>query len=868
MWIQEWLNPNKPPVAMISANPTSGKAPLEVFFDASNSYDADGDEIATYQWNFGDGGAGEGKTVAHGYGNPGEYLVRLTIIDERGAEGTVEFSILVYEPSVIITEHEFDAQAGTQFNTGTGLTISIPGGAISGQARLSVATDQSVETSSAGGIQTLVTYYIDLETTLQMTSHIWQMNSTLPFVAKLIFSIPPSVNPEAVFILKWTEDGWSLASSANEGEPLGGKLSPDRTSISISVSSFSTFSLGALLEPIQISPVYPEFAEEETAYGEGWIKKIVHIRTPERKWPYIDVGVGGLWFSVELRNFVNLDSSGWEPPYSFNLGLINVIDDIEKRVNPNAPPAWYLEPTGPVKCGTLTLMFDGRGGEAEVHLDTCLWLQILSWLLEGVPFGDLSEEVLKQLIAVTQEFVNQVRARFEGQAPSWDQVLREVATALEQLAGKLARLGLENMPGRLGRIAKKIIVRVDLIFVAGNVGVYLTTLCCQNAGACSHGHCMWEVVAVPKQNPPNQPPTITSLEADPGTVHLGGQSRISLSAHDPENDPLTFSWSCSGGTLSGNSGPEDKIWTAPNATGTYRITVSVTDNQPGRSPVNRSVDVTVASAPTPVTGEITATSVSPSPAQVGQQVTFQCTVKNTGTTRHTFEVGLSVWKVGSPISTAIIDTSKQVTLDPDQQQTVTLSTYSFSSSQTGDWNYQFGLWKDSAGGTLLDRKPSPAGVLTVTSAPTPVQVPTVETRAATDVTTTAATIHGAVTNDGGASIVERRFDWGTTASCSDGWTDQVTVSGNSFSFRLTGLQAGTTYYFRAWAKNSAGWSDVSSTLYFQTSTSPTSTVTLTLYVHEGSETGPVISGARVQGHDAAGNSFDKTTTSSGYVTIT
>ena len=47
-----------------------------------------------------------------------------------------------------------------------------------------------------------------------------------------------------------------------------------------------------------------------------------------------------------------------------------------------------------------------------------------------------------------------------------------------------------------------------------------------------------------------------------------------------------------------------------------------------------------------------------------------------------------------------------------------------------------------------------------------------------------------------------------------------------------------------------------------------SNVTLTLYVYKGNTSGPVIVGARVQGHDGAGNSFDQTTNSSGYVTIT
>jgi GH25 family lysozyme M1 (1,4-beta-N-acetylmuramidase) len=50
-------------------------------------------------------------------------------------------------------------------------------------------------------------------------------------------------------------------------------------------------------------------------------------------------------------------------------------------------------------------------------------------------------------------------------------------------------------------------------------------------------------------------------------------------------------------------------------------------------------------------------------------------------------------------------------------------------------------------------------------------------------------------------------------------------------------------------------------------TSSSGSVTLTLYVHEGSASGPLLSGARVTGSDGAGKSFDKTT-DGGYVVIT
>ncbi len=86
--------------------------------------------------------------------------------------------------------------------------------------------------------------------------------------------------------------------------------------------------------------------------------------------------------------------------------------------------------------------------------------------------------------------------------------------------------------------------------------------------------------------------------------------------------------------------------------------------------------------------------------------------------------------------------------------------------------------------------------------------PSVITLPATSVTGNSAQLNGQVTNTGGFAVDERRFDWGTTL---DGvwpptnWTNQVIVSGNHFSFNLTGLSPNTFYHFRAWAHNNLGW---------------------------------------------------------------
>ena len=83
---------NIPPVAVISATPTSGYAPLAVSFSGSGSSDLDG-SIVSYSWNFGDGTSGTGATVAHTYASTGAYTALLTVTDDRGGKGTATTAI-------------------------------------------------------------------------------------------------------------------------------------------------------------------------------------------------------------------------------------------------------------------------------------------------------------------------------------------------------------------------------------------------------------------------------------------------------------------------------------------------------------------------------------------------------------------------------------------------------------------------------------------------------------------------------------------------------------------------------------------------------------------------------------------------------
>jgi PKD repeat protein len=88
---------NQSPTASITANPTSGDAPLSVSFDASGSNDPDG-IIVSYSWNFGDGTTGSGMTPGHTYNNSGNYTVTLTVTDNDGATDSSSRLIQVTQP--------------------------------------------------------------------------------------------------------------------------------------------------------------------------------------------------------------------------------------------------------------------------------------------------------------------------------------------------------------------------------------------------------------------------------------------------------------------------------------------------------------------------------------------------------------------------------------------------------------------------------------------------------------------------------------------------------------------------------------------------------------------------------------------------
>ncbi|HEX6189428.1 MAG TPA: PKD domain-containing protein [Pyrinomonadaceae bacterium] len=130
--------PNTAPLAMITANVSSGEKPLTVNFDGNLSRDSDAiDTIASYTFNFGDGSDDVTQTsplISHTYHDAGEYITRLVVTDSRGkvSSNTAMFKVDVEEPvqcptNVARATAGAGASASSTYNAGYAASSVIDG---------------------------------------------------------------------------------------------------------------------------------------------------------------------------------------------------------------------------------------------------------------------------------------------------------------------------------------------------------------------------------------------------------------------------------------------------------------------------------------------------------------------------------------------------------------------------------------------------------------------------------------------------------------------------------------------------------------------------------------------------------------------
>src|SRR5277367_974873 len=89
--------------------------------------------------------------------------------------------------------------------------------------------------------------------------------------------------------------------------------------------------------------------------------------------------------------------------------------------------------------------------------------------------------------------------------------------------------------------------------------------------------------------PPNRPPT-ASLSVERSPIVIGEHTGVTCTGADPDGDPLTYSYTASGGTItgSGTSATFDATGLAP---GTYTVKCTVDDGRGGTADASGSVEV-------------------------------------------------------------------------------------------------------------------------------------------------------------------------------------------------------------------------------------------------------------------------------------
>ena len=121
--------------------------------------------------------------------------------------------------------------------------------------------------------------------------------------------------------------------------------------------------------------------------------------------------------------------------------------------------------------------------------------------------------------------------------------------------------------------------------------------------------------------PPNHPP-VAACSVNPASIYAGSGDIVAVHANasDPDNDPMTYSYSATGGAVEG-TGPDARWNSSGVAIGTYTVSVKVDDGRGGTATC--AADIKVEERPNhPPTATL---SVERSPITVGERTGVTCT---------------------------------------------------------------------------------------------------------------------------------------------------------------------------------------------------------------------------------------------------
>ena len=136
-----------------AGGPYTGKAGDSITFDGSKSTDLDG-TIKEYLWDFGDGTTGSGVGPAHIYGTPGEFTVKLTVVDDKNVSSTTVTAKATIAEKPTGTSTDTGAAATTAATTTASSSSDSGASTDTGAAATTAATTTASSASDSGTSET------------------------------------------------------------------------------------------------------------------------------------------------------------------------------------------------------------------------------------------------------------------------------------------------------------------------------------------------------------------------------------------------------------------------------------------------------------------------------------------------------------------------------------------------------------------------------------------------------------------------------------------------------------------------------------------------------------------------------------------
>ena len=197
---------NYPPVAVASATPTSGGAPLNVTFSSAGSTDVEGATL-TYNWDFGDGASSTLASPAHTYSATGSYTALLTVSDGTNFDAATPITITVASPlSGLVAAYSFDEGAGSITTDVSGKNNS---GTISNATWTASGKYGGALTFNGSNALVVIPPSTSLNVTNAMTQEAW----VYPTVSKASWSTVMHRETDAYYLHASCPDGAMLPAS-------------------------------------------------------------------------------------------------------------------------------------------------------------------------------------------------------------------------------------------------------------------------------------------------------------------------------------------------------------------------------------------------------------------------------------------------------------------------------------------------------------------------------------------------------------------------------------------------------------------------------------------------------------------------------